>query len=120
MPPSLHEHQNSEPNHLEPESDAYTERESVTALTSCRRATAEAAGTATRSALRRRMSVASSAKTEDAGSGGSGLGFYPEIEARRRGHPRRARECERGRDLGVDVWMGMNDELTTTRRGWRE
>lgn len=38
---------------------------------------------------------------EDAGSGGvGGLGFYPEVEARRRGHPRRARGVREGERSG--------------------
>jgi hypothetical protein len=68
---------------------------------------------------RRRMSVASAAKGRAADLGSVGwLGFYPEVEARRRGHPRRERgEREGERDLGVDGWMGMDDESTTTSRG---
>ena len=45
-------------------------------------------------------------RAADLGPAGWGLGFYPEIEARRRRHPpQRAREreeSEKGRDLRID------------------
>jgi len=100
-PPSLHEtgratiRIQNQTSHLEPGrviERRRRRREAATALTSCRRATPVPAAAETRPALRGRMSVASAAKgrAADLGSGGW-LGFYPEVEARRRGHPRRAR-----------------------------
>ena len=97
-PPSLHE-QGAPPSEFRtkpatsnPGENRQRRREAATALTSCRRATPVPAAAETRPALRGRMSVASAAKgrAADLGSGGW-LGFYPEVEARRRGHPRRAR-----------------------------
>jgi len=85
-------------------------REAATALTSCRRATPAPAAAATRPALRRRMSVASAANGRAADLGW--LGFYPEVEARRRGHPRRARA------RGGEIWELMGGLATpTTSRG---